>query len=614
MKKLIYCLTAAVCVLCMTAAACAPKEKPNAEKTAMDRAKELSEYYGEVPSSLSVLIGGKETGDGNTDKKEKSYDKKTAKTSAGARLEGPTQIFSPDSRPKPNEDNIVDVSYVYSQNSVETVIGDAKGWADQARTTFQHASALNVWTGNRQRASRLNYDKQLDKISEEEITNEYGDEYHYRRSQLFLGKNSKINFTFTAYFYIPERGGYYGGYYYEYVEDDYYYYVYNSGTYAVMNQVIYIDLKQSPAHIYCAESSDDNERVVKSISLELDDGKKLMYCNECLYGSGGAYVYGDDNKIIAAKSDYAFSLDLWQASGWNKIEVSSDFQFEFEADKVYNGNSGDKFVQVDDNALYLDWIQRNNFEDRYMQFNLKTLYDDVSLNTYENFTKLLAEAGLSVKQDLSGLFDKYLSGSYAERVAGYTAKKFDFANMDGELFRSKLGEIKAEQNLTAIREEFEASEFYDGYGDFSGVNEAYLMLECAMSGQADYTFENLEIDFTGLSFTMQNSVMHVEGKKYLVKVGLYDGNSFVEIGSAETTYANADMVITFSEKFAITDGLQYEKNYTLAAYICGEDGLRLSEYFYPDIANDGEASFEKDGDRLTVTVKDKGMTVYKQKI
>jgi len=607
MKKLIYCLTAAVCVLCMTAAACAPKEKPNAEKTAMDRAKELSEYYGEVPSSLSVLIGGKET-DG--DKKETSSKLKAAEAS----LNPPTQIFSPDSRPKPNEDNIVDVSYVYSQNSVETVIGDAKGWADQARTTFQHASALNVWTGNRQRASRLNYDKQLDKISEEEITNEYGDEYHYRRSQLFLGKNSKINFTFTAYFYIPERGGYYGGYYYEYVEDDYYYYVYNSGTYAVMNQVIYIDLKQSPAHIYCAESSDDNERVVKSISLELDDGKKLMYCNECLYGSGGAYVYGDDNKIIAAKSDYAFSLDLWQASGWNKIEVSSDFQFEFEADKVYNGNSGDKFVQVDDNALYLDWIQRNNFEDRYMQFNLKTLYDDVSLNTYENFTKLLAEAGLSVKQDLSGLFDKYLSGSYADRVSRYTAKKFDYANMDGELFRSKLGEIKAEQNLTAIREEFEASEFYDGYGDFSGVNEAYLMLECAMSGQADYTFENLEIDFTGLSFTMQNSVMHVEGKKYLVKVGLYDGNSFVEIGSAETTYANADMVITFSEKFAITDGLQYEKNYTLAAYICGEDGLRLSEYFYPDIANDGEASFEKDGDRLTVTVKDKGMTVYKQKI
>lgn len=62
MKKLIYCLTAAVCVLCMTAAACAPKEKPNAEKTAMDRAKELSEYYGEVPSSLSALIGGKEAG------------------------------------------------------------------------------------------------------------------------------------------------------------------------------------------------------------------------------------------------------------------------------------------------------------------------------------------------------------------------------------------------------------------------------------------------------------------------------------------------------------------------------------------------------------------------
>ncbi len=607
MKKLIYCLTAAVCVLCMTAAACAPKEKPNAEKTAMDRAKELSEYYGEVPSSLSALIGGKET---EGDKKAISSKLKAAEAS----LNPPTQIFLPDSRPQPAENGVISKCFVYSQNSVNMFIMNAKSFAEQAKSNFQSATALNVWIGNRQRASRLNYDKQLDKISEEEITNEYGDEYHYRRSQLFLGKNSKLNFTFTAYFYVPDREGYYGGYYYEYVEDDYYYYVYNSGTYGVMNHVIYIDLKQSPAHIYCAESSDDNESVIKSISLELDDGKKLTYCNEYFHGSEVAYVYGDDNKIIAAKSDYAFSLDLWQASGWNKIEVSFGSQFEFEADKVYNGNSGDKFVQVDDNALYLDWIQRNNFEDRYMQFNLKTLYDDVSLNTYENFTKLLAEAGLSVKQDLSGLFDKYLSGSYAERVAGYTAKRFDYANMDGELFRSKLGEIKAEQNLTAIREEFEASEFYDGYGDFSGVNEAYLMLECAMSGQADYTFENLEIDFTGLSFTMQNSVMHVEGKKYLVKVGLYDGNSFVEIGSAETTYANADMVITFSEKFAITDGLQYEKNYTLAAYICGEDGLRLSEYFYPDIANDGEASFEKDGDRLTVTVKDKGMTVYKQKI
>lgn len=606
MKKLIYCLTAAVCVLCMTAAACAPKEKPNAEKTAMDRAKELSEYYGEVPSSLSALIGGKEAGG---DKKAISSKLKAAEAS----LNPPTQIFLPDSRPQPAENGVISKCFVYSQNSVETVIGDAKGWADQARTTFQHASALNVWTGNRQRASRLNYDKQLDKISEEEITNEYGDEYHYRRSQLFLGKNSKINFTFTAYFYIPERGGYYGGYYYEYVEDDYYYYVYNSGTYAVMNQVIYIDLKQSPAHIYCAESSDDNERVVKSISLELDDGKKLMYCNECLYGSGGAYVYGEDNKIIAAKSDYAFSLDLWQASGWNKIEVSSDFQFEFEADKVYNGNSGDKFVQVDDNALYLDWIQRNNFEDRYMQFNLKTLYDDVSLNTYENFTKLLAEAGLSVKQDLSGLFDKYLSGSYAERVAVYTAKRFDYANMDGELFRKKLSEVNARENLEAIRRQFENAEVY--YQDeVSAVNEAYLMLDCETSGQIDCVFNEFKIDFSGLSFTLQDSVLHVEGNKYYVKAGLYNGDTFAEITSAEATYANADININLSGQYPLPDGLTSDGNYFIAAYVCNEQGVRLSKYFYPDVKTNGETTFEKDGARYIATVENNNLTVYFEKI
>ncbi len=606
MKKLIYCLTAAVCVLCMTAAACAPKEKPNTEKTAMDRAKELSEYYGEVPSSLSVLIGGKET---EGDKKAISSKLKAAEAS----LNPPTQIFLPDSRPQPAENGVISKCFVYSQNSVNMFIMNAKSFAEQAKSNFQSATALNVWIGNRQRASRLNYDKQLDKISEEEITNEYGDEYHYRRSQLFLGKNSKINFTFTAYFYAPYRDGYYGGYYYEYVEDDYYYYVYNSGTYGVMNSVIYIDLKQSPAHIYCAESSDDNERVVKSISLELDDGKKLTYCNEYLHGSEVAYVYGDDNKIIAAKSDYAFSLDLWQASGWNKIEVSFGSQFEFEADKVYTGNHGDKFVQVDDNALYLDWIQRNNFEDRYMQFNLSSVCDDVKINTYERFTKLLAEAGLSVKQDLSGLFDKYLSGSYAERVAGYTAKRFDYANMDGELFRKKLSEVNARENLEAIRRQFENAEVY--YQDeVSAVNEAYLMLDCETSGQIDCVFNEFKIDFSGLSFTLQDSVLHVEGNKYYVKAGLYNGDTFAEITSAEATYANADININFSGQYSLPDGLTSDGNYFIAAYVCNEQGVRLSKYFYPDVKTNGEATVEKDGARYIATVENNNLTVYFEKI
>ena len=62
------------------------------------------------------------------------------------------------------------------------------------------------------------------------------------------------------------------------------------------------------------------------------------------------------------------------------------------------------------------------------------------------------------------------------------------------------------------------------------------------------------------------------------------------------------------------DGLTSDGNYFIAAYVCNEQGVRLSKYFYPDVKTNGEAMVEKDGARYIATVENNNLTVYFEKI
>ena len=202
MKKSICFIIAAVFATCLCFAACGTTpEEPPETKTLFTRAQELAEYYDAVPSDFKELTG--------TDKAKTSADSErkvlTAKSKSSSAYKNATTYengltFTPESRPRPTESGVTGEEWYYTQNGVDVSISKAKISAVEAKERFQNKTRLNVWKRYGDGGfERLNYDKQLDKISRELIFDYMGNgsnrnEFFYDRSQLFLGKNHKINY------------------------------------------------------------------------------------------------------------------------------------------------------------------------------------------------------------------------------------------------------------------------------------------------------------------------------------------------------------------------------------------------------------------------------------
>ncbi len=617
MKKSICFIIAAVFATCLCFAACGttPEEQPET-KTLFTRAQELAEYYDAVPSDFKELTG--------TDKAKTSADCErkvlTAKSKSSSAYKNATTYengltFTPESRPRPTESGVTGEEWYYTQNGVDASISKAKSSAVEAKERFQNKTRLNVWKRYGDGGfERLNYDKQLDKISREFIFDYMGNgsnrnEFFYNCSQLFLGKNHKINYSCVSYFYNGDSNSY-GGHFYEYVEDDYYYWVHDSGYKDAMNYVLFIDLKTKPATVYSAQNSYGSPSVTKSINLELEDGKKLSYV---FRNYGVQYLYGSDRNVMMAKRDNRISLDLWQAGGWKKVEASGFNAYTLTTDREIAVNDREPLYEDEENRLELNVSISGNFSDGHMLFNLDIIDKNNSSGGYDIMEKVLNKAGLFVKNDFSDLFERYFSGSFDEAVSGYSAPKFDFAAMDAEEFDRTLAGIKAEEKLSVIREDYKNIEVYEPTGE-EEFNEAYLMLDTVTAGEASVSFDDFKIDFSDVSVKIPDSVLLEEGRNYFVKAGLYNGESFVELADAQSAYANGDIEISLSSEVSLLKDIDYGCNYIFVIYVCDEQGTRCSEFFYPDVAEDGSVTKTEGEDKYVLTVKNKTFNLSREKV
>ena len=105
-----------------------------------------------------------------------------------------------------------------------------------------------------------------------------------------------------------------------------------------------------------------------------------------------------------------------------------------------------------------------------------------------------------------------------------------------------------------------------------------------------------------------------EGRNYFVKAGLYNGESFVELADAQSAYANGDIEISLSSEVSLLKDIDYGCNYILVIYVCDEQGTRCSEFFYPDVAEDGSVTKAEGEDKYVLTVKNKTFNLSREKV
>lgn len=587
-------------------------------KTIFARAQELSKYCDNVPANYAEMKNATVADDGERTVTPASV----ITTGVRARVDELTPAYRPNALPF----NISSDSENYLMNSIDTTLQWAKEDADYVKGRFQVFSSLNEWIGSQERAFRLKYDKQADRIGLEEYFDNGDNTVTYRVMSLNLIKDNKIECSFSTKVIDRNSNATMTAYLTEYVEDDYYYHIYSPCGAETFSTATFIDLKTSPVQIFNSTAVLVDGYVGqpwrKEIVLDFDGGQKIVYqeaadisaMDKPEYKPTQAIrYYGADSNIIFEKLDTEFVLDLWQLSGWSSVKPSEG---NWQNGCVLTTQKGEYSVkdgwlnQAENKEVAL--IATPFFEDdSCFSAKFKAIYTtDITQNTITNLKSTLAEYGLALKYDYDELFAEYVNDGFDLAIDEYQFDRFDYKAMDLQSFKSVFSVLEdgtGEQfmeSMQSIRvtDEIEAMERKD-------VSEAYAMLDTTYSGNASVDFQLFRLSIESLNVvTMANSVLFEEGGEYSLVLEMKSRTSNIEIARETKTYTGGDLTLSLSQKsyqFIVLSDFKVDEVYTLVAYISNANGLRCSEYFYPEVTTSGEAkqTSQENGQKMITTFR-----------